>query len=148
MIKKYLNLFKKKFFYKKNFYEQQKSISEPAYIGSIKFLLKKTNEIDIICSVPKPEIDNVENISLLAEKYAWFLLNITDGIIVDDIIKKLKHDDSLESDHDHAQTLFIDNVLFFWNILSQENQKKIYKKLCSNEPLIKPSTVFSIKNNI
>lgn len=118
--------------------KQQKPI-----IGSIAFTLNKNDRVSMFCELPNVSRESPEQISIIAEKYAKFLLHITDGTIVPDVTKELQN----QSKDQNPQTiLFIDNVLYFWELLFQENQKKMYKDFFSKEPLVRPSSVFSLKN--
>lgn len=112
-------------------------------IGSIAFALNQNDKINMFCELPNVSKESPEQISIIAEKYAKFLLHITDGTIVADVTKELKNQ---SKDKDPETILLIDNVLYFWELLFQENQKKMYKDFFSKEPLVRPSNVFSLKN--
>lgn len=112
-------------------------------VGSIRFILKDNNKINISCELPSTNTKSPEEISKIAENYAKFLLSITDISSIEEIAKQLKD----KTKNQNPETvLLVDNILFFEQLLMQENQKKIYQELFSKEPLIKPSSVFSLKN--
>lgn len=126
----------------KNFFYPVKK-TQDAYIGSIKFILEDNDKIKISCELPNINTKSLEEISKMAETYAKFLLRVTDISAIEEITKQLK---SKTKDDNPEAVLFVDNILFFEDLLMQEHQKKIYKQIFSTEPLIRPSNVFSLKN--
>ena len=126
----------------KNFFYPVKK-TQNAYIGSIKFILEDNDKIKISCELPNIGTKSLEEISKIAETYARFLLRVTDISAVEEITKQLK---SKTKDDNPETVLFVDNIIFFEDLLMQEHQKKIYKQIFSTEPLIRPSNVFSLKN--
>jgi hypothetical protein len=126
----------------KNFFYPVKK-TQDSYVGSIKFILGDNDKINISCELPNINTKSLEEISKIAEAYAKFLLRVTDVSAIGEITKQLK---SKTKDQNPDTVLFVDNVLFFGDLLMQENQKKMYKEIFSTEPLIRPSAVFSLKN--
>jgi hypothetical protein len=131
--KKLLTFYKSK--YKKHNLEKKES-----YIGYISFKLKDNDDIDILYATP--DIQNVptESIADLSEKYAKFLCDINDGILINEIIETLTKNKK-DSDSE-KNTLLIDNILFFWALTHIENEKAIKKQEKSGQPMIKPLDVF------
>jgi hypothetical protein len=123
------------------FYPTKKN--QDLYVGSIKFILGDNDKINISCELPNINTKSLEEISKIAEAYAKFLLRVTDVTAIGEITKQLK---SKTKDQNPDTVLFVDNILFFGDLLMQENQKKMYKEIFSTEPLIRPSAVFSLKN--
>lgn len=135
--------------FKKIFNQFIKDKSNPKdikYIGSIEFFLNNKDQIDINCSIPNVDDIAVDDISNLAEKYANFLLHITDGMLNYSITKNLQQES--KNNKSINNKLYIDNIIYFWQILYKDHQIKLAKKFLSKEPLIKPSQVFSIKNKL
>ena len=126
----------------KNFFYPVKK-TQDSYIGSIKFILGDNDKINISCELPNINAKSLEEISKIAEAYAKFLLRVTDVSAIGEITKQLK---SKTKDQNPDTVLFVDNILFFGDLLMQENQTKMYKAIFSTEPLIRPSAVFSLKN--
>jgi hypothetical protein len=126
----------------KNFFYPVKK-TQDSYVGSIKFILGDNDKINISCELPNINTKSLEEISKIAEAYAKFLLRVTDVSAIGEITKQLK---SKTKDQNPDTVLFVDNILFFGDLLMQENQKKMYKEIFSTEPLIRPSAVFSLKN--
>jgi hypothetical protein len=126
----------------KNFFYPVKK-TQDSYVGSIKFILSDNDKINISCELPNINRKSLEEISKIAEAYAKFLLRVTDVSAIGEITKQLK---SKTKDQNPDTVLFVDNILFFGDLLMQENQKKMYKEIFSTEPLIRPSAVFSLKN--
>jgi hypothetical protein len=126
----------------KNFFYPVKK-TQDSYVGSIKFILGDNDKINISCELPNINTKSLEEISKIAEAYAKFLLRVTDVSAIVEITKQLK---SKTKDQNPDTVLFVDNILFFGDLLMQENQKKMYKEIFSTEPLIRPSAVFSLKN--
>jgi len=116
---------------------------DKSYIGSIEFLLTDKDQIDINCSIPNADTISIDDIANLAEKYAGFLLHITDGMLNYSITKNLQEES--KNNKSINNKLCIDNIIYFWHMLYKDNQIKLAKKFYSKEPLIKPSQVFSIK---
>lgn len=107
------------------------------YIGSINFRLTPNAEIDIEFNHQDITNSSVEEISSLAESYANLIVLINNGLLKKqllDVIKIYKK----ENMNNDKNTLLLDNVLFF-NQLLQEELKTIKKE---TGPLIKPSLVF------
>lgn len=125
----------------KKFFSSTKKKTD-AHIGSIQFILNENDKINIFCELPNISTKSLEEISKLAEVYAKFLLRITDISSISEVTKQLKNTTKNESPE---VVLFVDNILFFGEVLIQENQKKIYQEIFSKEPLVKPSNVFSLK---
>lgn len=127
----------------KTFLNQKNSIKPDTHIGSIQFILNANEKISIFCELPGTQKKSLDDISKLAEIYAKFLLRITDISSMSEVTKQLK--DTIK-DENPETILLVDNILFFQQVFFQENQKKIYQEIFSKEPLIKPSSVFSLKN--
>lgn len=135
-----LSLIKQKI---KNFFRPVHKKKKDTYVGSIQFILNANEKINIFCELPSVKTKSLDDISKLAEAYAKFLLRITDISSIGEVTKQLK---ATTKDESPEIVLLVDNILFFEELLMQQNQKKIYQEIFSKEPLIKPSSVFSLKN--
>lgn len=111
------------------------------YIGAIAFKLTEANEIDILYSLPSTEDKTSDQILNNAEQYAKFLMLINQGYLQEDIIKifqkNIKPDDQ-PNDH-----LLLDNILVFWGMAEIEEVKRLNKQIKKQQPLVRPSVVFS-----
>lgn len=107
---------------------------------SITIFLRPDLNIDI--QFNHPNIDRCEdyNISHIAEKYAQLL------IYINSVALKYKLQDHIETQSKGTtsikQKLFFDNIVFFHDIMLQEIRAKKH----TNEPLIKPLSVFNFKS--
>lgn len=129
---KLLTLFKKS--------KRQKLSSDAKPTGRISFILDGTDNIDIECILPNME--NIHNVSNLAENYANLLSAITFGELNDTLYEHIK---KLSDTNNDNQILFINNVLSFWSILyKQKQQGNIAKMKNKYIPLIRPSQAFKI----
>ena len=127
----------------KKFFSPTSSKKTDTHIGSIQFILNADEKIKIFCELPSVKTKSLDDISKLAEAYAKFLLRITDISSIEEVTKQLKTTTKNESPE---IVLLVDNILFFEQLIMQQNHKKIYQEIFSTEPLIKPSSVFqSIK---
>lgn len=127
----------------KNFFYPTYIKKKDTHIGSIQFILNANEKINIFCELPSVKTKSLDDISKLAEAYAKFLLRITDVSSIGEVTKQLK---TTTKDESPETVLLVDNILFFEELLIQQNQKKIYQEIFSKEPLVKPSNVFSLKN--
>lgn len=127
----------------KNFFYPTYTKKKDTHIGSIQFILNANEKINIFCELPSVKTKSLDDISKLAEAYAKFLLRITDVSSIGEVTKQLK---TTTKDESPETVLLVDNILFFEELLIQQNQKKIYQEIFSKEPLVKPSNVFSLKN--
>jgi hypothetical protein len=108
--------------------------------GSISFYLNNDSTIDIKVSLPNALDKNVEELTLLSEKYGVFINNVTDGSlseIVLDVINNSKKDCK-----EPLQQLFIENIIFFWSVFFDEKKNQHRKKSKKNSPIIRPLAVF------
>jgi hypothetical protein len=132
ILDKLLTLFKKS--HKENKFNTVKEI------GRVSFILDSSNKIDIECIFP--DIDDIHDVSNLAENYANLLSSITFGELNDALYEHIK---KLPDTHNDNQILFINNVLSFWSILYKQKQQGNISKLKNKYiPLIRPSQAFKI----
>lgn len=129
MLKKLLGYFKNLFAKNKNQDEYSLTISlKPDYNIDIKFNY--------------PDLENCDDYSIpnIAERYAQLLLYINS------VALKYKLQDYIEEKSkltdNTKQKLFLDNIVFFHDVMLQEIGSKKHK----NEPLIRPSMVFNLKS--
>ena len=105
---------------KKYFYKNTKTIND---ICSLEFILTDTDLLDIRCKIPDTTAKSLEDITVLAEKYANLLVGVNGGLFKEDIAKILQKtiDDTDENRlNDH---LLANNILYFWALLHIENEK-------------------------
>jgi hypothetical protein len=120
--------------------ENKKEVQKTSYIGAITFKLLPTYNIDIVCDIPDVKNLGSAEISILAERYAEFLLLINKGFFKKQIFELLDKTYRTKDSEENNQYLFIDNVITFTDILNSEYKK--IKKDNSLLPLIRPSQVF------
>lgn len=106
---------------------------------SIIISLQNNYYIDIELKYPNLEDYNIENIAILAEKYAELLIYVNSNVLKHKLLDNIK-DKSYKSE-DIKQKLFFDNVLSFHDIVKQE----IKKQIDTTGPLISPISVFATK---
>lgn len=117
--------------------EQTKLDSEDKYICEVSFRLTNINDVEL--EVKHLNIDNssTEQISELAEKCSNLIVLINSGLFKKKIIHTIKNYQLLNKDNE-KNTLFLENILFFYKILEEETkQLKDH-----NKPLIRPLSVF------
>jgi hypothetical protein len=130
-----------KWFFIRPIKEEQNIDSENA-IGSITFSLYPNNDVDIFCFLPESASMTVDEISKVSENYGKFLSSITDGLVVDTMVKLLNQ--TKKDSESPSEQLFIENILFFWAINHVNNHSKNEtKKKNKNRPVIRPTTVFA-----
>jgi hypothetical protein len=111
------------------------------YICEINFKLTPSQEIDIEFVHSDVQTSSVEKIAELAENYANLIVLINAGFLKKQLIDTIKYHKKQNMNND-KNTLLLDNVLFFNNLL-QEELKTIKKE---HGPLVKPSSVFKSLN--
>ena len=136
MINSILQWFNTKFFSKKPEITTQEEESD--VVGAITFKLFKNKEISIACYIPETKDFSVEQMTQLSEDYAELMMYINEGLLATKIIGFIK--DSMVKTDLEQDKLFFENVLVFWTMHHVEHIKQ--KKIKSNQPLIRPSSVF------
>jgi len=136
MIKKWIkNLYDK--LYKVNI-QKEKNI-ENLYVGGLSFKLTKKSDVDLEYVFPTIEDKNLEEMTILAEKYAKFLVCINQGYFTEDLLDIIEK--NANKTRDPKQKLFWDNIISFWSIYEQEIYQKNQSK--TDDPLIRPMSVFT-----
>lgn len=129
---KLLTLFKKS--------KTDQSLNSVKQVGRVSFILDDTNNINIECILPN--VNNIHEVSNLAENYANLLSSITFGELNDPLYEHIKK--LLDTSNDN-QLLFINNLLSFWSILYKQKQQGNVAKIKNKYiPLIRPSQAFKI----
>lgn len=136
MINSILQWFNTKFFSKKPEITTQEEESD--VVGAITFKLFKNKEIGISCYIPETKDFSVEQMTELSEDYAELMMYINEGLLATKIIGFIK--ESMVKTDLEQDKLFFENVLVFWTMHHVEHIKQ--KKIKSNQPLIRPSSVF------
>lgn len=126
----------KKFFH---YFKPRPITTSPNNKLSIVISLQNNYDIDIELKYPNLENYSVENMTILAEKYAELLIYINSNVLKHKLLENIK-DRSYKSE-DLKQKLFFDNVLSFHDIIKQE----IKKQTNTTGPLISPIAVFATK---
>ena len=116
----------------------KKEIDDEQYVGAVTFTLNKDKSVDISCYTPEVSALSVGSMTKLSENYAELLSLINDGILAPKIVQFING--IIDKSEDEQEKLFLENVLVFWGLSHVENLKK--KRSKSNQPLIRPSTVF------
>jgi len=110
-------------------------------IGSFSLRLTSDSNIDILCSLPDITNKSNEEMLILAEEYAKFLLYITQPeLIKNDILDFLS--DKAEKTRDPEYKLLLDNILIFWEVFNNEYKKRKKNTIKDDLPLIRPISVF------
>lgn len=130
----------KKFLYRL-FSEKKQEIIEDKnlkdYICEVNFKLTPDQNIDIEFLYDNVKDSSVDEISILAETCANLIVLINNGLMKKDLLNTIKNNKK-QNMNNEKNTLFLDNVLFFNNLLQDE--LKAIKK--DNGPLIRPSMAF------
>ena len=111
------------------------------YIGAISFKVTSDLDIDVMCALPDIKNATIDEISVLAEKYADFLLAINEGHLKDDIINIIQN--NVDKSTEPKDTLFLENMLFHWALTHVEYEKKKRNKEKKDQPVIRPISVFN-----
>lgn len=121
-----------------------KEPEQSSCIGSLELKLTKDNDIDLSCLIPDIDNKSPEELILLAENYAKFLMYIADSnLLKSDILEFLTN--KSDETRDPEYKLLLDNILAFWDMYSKEYRKKIKASIKDDLPLIRPISVFSNK---
>jgi hypothetical protein len=107
----------------------------------VNFSLLDNYSIDINIDLPDMSNATPENIAILAERYAEFLLSINQGFHKTNIVSILQ---SKIDQNNSQQYLFIDNIIGFWGLLYEQHKKNKKNYIEYNQPVVKPSRVFKI----
>jgi hypothetical protein len=107
--------------------------------GAVTFKLNTDKTVDIACFIPEVSGMPIDKLTKLSEEYAELLVWINDGLLADKIIDFIKR--TMKEADTEQEKLFLENILVFWGLLHIEYAKN--KKVKSNQPLIKPSSVFN-----
>ena len=138
MIYSILQWLNTKFFSKKPEITTKEEEEQSDVVGAITFKLFKDKEISIACYIPETKDFSVEQMTQLSEDYAELMMYINEGLLATKIIGFIK--DSMVKTDLEQDKLFFENVLVFWTMHHVEHIKQ--KKIKSNQPLIRPSSVF------
>ncbi len=90
-------------------------------IGSINFSILDNYSVDINVDLPDMSKATPDNIAVVAERYAEFLLSINQGLHKNNIVTILQ---SKIDQNNNQQYLFIDNIISFWGLLYEQYKKK------------------------
>lgn len=126
------------------FGNKQNKVAESCHVGSLELKLTKDCDIDLFCLMPDINNKTPEEMILLAENYAKFLMYISDGhLLKNDIINFLREKASETRDPEYK--LLLDNIMIFWDIYAKEYKKRLKSNIKDDLPLIRPISVFSNK---
>jgi hypothetical protein len=120
---------------------QLQQLQQENYICEINFKLTEKQDIDIEFVHARVQESSVEDISSLAEICANLIVLLNNGLLKKQLLNTIKSHKKHNMNND-KNTLFLDNVLFFNNLL-QDELKHIKRE---NSPLIRPSSVFRSLN--
>lgn len=132
--------------FKKKQNKQQTNKSSDEHIATLFFGILNSDKdtVDIKCLLPSVEDKTVEEIMGIAEKYAQLLVLInTNGFNknISDILNMHKQNNK----ENYKQIMLIDNIISFWDIFYNIENKKYFQKYKSNQPIIRPSEAFKTK---
>jgi hypothetical protein len=119
----------------------EKTEDNEIYIGALSFKITAESDIDVMCILPDLKNASTDQISSIAEKYADFLLAINEGYLKDDIVKIIQK--KVDAGDDPKDTLFLENMLFYWALSHVESQKRKKNKEKKDQPVIRPISVFN-----
>ena len=105
-------------------------------LGSIKFEIDEESIINVSCLFP--EFSDFTNIESLSQTFAKFLYMTVNLKMREEILAIIKSNSSSSPE----DTLFYENLMFNLVLIEQEKRNNIINN--QNQPIIKPSQVFSI----
>lgn len=120
-----------------NVEDEFKKINKEKYVCEINFKVTENQDIDIEFVHKDVQKSSVDDISVLGEICANLIVLINNGLVKKQLLNTIKHHKKQNMDND-KNTLLLDNILFFNNLL-QDELKAIKKEI---GPLIRPSSVF------
>jgi hypothetical protein len=132
----------KSFFSKK----EQNNLNKEMYLASLSLAIVDHDKdlLDIRCLLPDVKNKSIEEIMVIAERYAEMLTYVNTekfNKYIDQILQESKTKNS----DDFKQTMLIDNIFHFWDIYYNLENKRQYQKYKKDQPLIKPSQAFLVK---
>lgn len=104
-------------------------------LGSIKFEIDKEFKINVSCLFP--EFNDFSNVESLSQTFAKFLHMTVNLKMREEILSIIKSNSSGPED-----TLFYENLMFNLVLIEEEKKNNITNN--QNQPVIRPSQVFSI----
>lgn len=130
-------------FFKKSNPKKQK---DDEHTASLFFglLEKDKNSVDIKCIFPNVTNKSIDEISAIAEKYAQLLVLLNTEQFNQNILEILNKHKSANQDN-YKAIMLIDNIVSFWDMFYNMQNKKFYQQYKTNQPMIKPSEAFKIK---
>jgi len=137
IIKKYISWLYKKY----TPTNTTKQILSDDYLGAIAFKLTKNNDIDVLYALPDIANRSPDEILDDAEQYAKFLMMINQGYLQQNIIDIFQK--NIKPDSDAKEHLLLDNILISWKLAEIEEEKRLNRQIKKQQPLIRPSVVFS-----
>lgn len=134
---KLLTLFKK---------NNPKQKNKESYLASLFFGIRNTDKdsVDIECLLPDVSKKDIEEIMNISERYAELLTYINSDKFNKHIYEILQNNKS-KNKYDYKYIMLIDNIIHFWDVFYQLENKKQYLNYKKDQPLIKPSQAFVIK---
>lgn len=132
---------KKIFFYIQNFLNKAPILfsarkkETQKILGSIKFEIDEESKINVSCLFP--EFNDFSNVESLSQTFAKFLYMTVNLKMREEILSIIKSNSSSPED-----ALFYENLMF--NLVLIEQEKKNNSTNNQNQPVIRPSQVFSI----
>jgi|TARA_B100001094_G_C18189208_1_gene806001 hypothetical protein len=120
-------------------YEEKEDNEYTDSIG-ISFYLTDSSDIDIICNISDINFENLDEITIFAEKYAELLVLLNNGLLKYQILEIISEYSKDQTDDKLNNKLFADNILSFYRVI--ENKVQHAKK--TKKPLIRPIEVFNI----
>lgn len=109
-------------------------------IAELSFQLTNDSNIDIAYSLPEFTHLTAEQMLILSEKYAKFLMIINDGLLKEDIIQTLEN--SVKNSENPDDHLFWENVMINLGILHVEALSAKKQKDKKDQPTVRPLYAF------
>lgn len=120
-------------------YEEKEDHEYTDNIG-ISFYLTDSSDIDIVCNIGDINFENLDEITIFAEKYAELLVLLNNGLLKYQILEIISEYSKDQTDDKLNNKLFADNILSFYRVID----KKIQHAKRTKKPLIRPIEVFNI----
>lgn len=111
------------------------------FLGLVK---EDLDSIDIKCLFPDVTHLTIEEIMSISEKYAELLTYLNTENFNKHIYKILK-DTKKHHVNNYKHIMLIDNIIHFWDVFYNLENKKQYQKYKKDQPLIRPSQAFVVK---
>lgn len=128
------------------FRRNKQAKSDKEHIASLFFGImdKDKDAVDIKCVLPDIQNKNITEISEIAERFAQLLVLLNTDHFNKNIYNILTKQKKVKAE-DYKTIMLIDNIISYWDIFYNLQNKTMQKKYKSKEPMVKPSEAFKVK---